>query len=94
MTTAKYLAHRAIMLLGTLAAFAFVIDGAQSAGNQPNLLTRSGPSRRTPIRRLLDSPGQTRLRSRQRFRSRNDTFAGRSASRRMKYGYHSEPYGT
>jgi hypothetical protein len=27
MTTAKYLAHRAIMLLGTLAAFAFVIDG-------------------------------------------------------------------
>jgi hypothetical protein len=27
MTTAKYLAGRAIMLLGTLAAFAFVIDG-------------------------------------------------------------------
>jgi hypothetical protein len=27
MTTAKYLAQRAIMLLGTLAAFAFVIDG-------------------------------------------------------------------
>jgi len=27
MTTAKYLAGRAIMLLGTLAAFAFVVDG-------------------------------------------------------------------
>ena len=27
MTTAKYLAGRAMMLLGTMAAFAFVIDG-------------------------------------------------------------------
>ena len=29
MTTAKFLAHRAMLLLGTLAAFAFVIDGAK-----------------------------------------------------------------
>ena len=28
------------------------------------------------------------------LRSTNRTFAGRSASRRMKYGYHSVPYGT
>jgi len=29
MTTMKAVAHRAIMFLGTLAAFAFVIDGAK-----------------------------------------------------------------
>ena len=29
MITAKYLASRAIMLLGTLAAFAIVVDGAK-----------------------------------------------------------------
>jgi len=29
MTTAKYLAHRAVAVLGTLAAFAFVVDGAK-----------------------------------------------------------------
>jgi hypothetical protein len=29
MTTAKYLAGRAIMLLGTMAAFAIVVDGAK-----------------------------------------------------------------
>jgi hypothetical protein len=29
MTTAKFLAQRAITLLGTLAAFAFVVDGAK-----------------------------------------------------------------
>jgi hypothetical protein len=27
MTTAKYLAYRAMMLMGTLAAFAFVVQG-------------------------------------------------------------------
>ena len=29
-----------------------------------------------------------------KFRIRNIAFAGRSASRRMKYGYHAVPYGT
>ena len=33
-------------------------------------------------------------RSPKTLRSTKRRFAGRSASRRMKYGYHSEPYGT
>jgi hypothetical protein len=31
---------------------------------------------------------------RKKFLARKSTFAGRSASRRMKYGYHSSPKGT
>jgi len=34
------------------------------------------------------------VQDRKKFRARNTTFAGRSASRRMKYGYQSLPNGT
>jgi hypothetical protein len=45
--------------------------------------------------RLFDSPAYDRSRpSRSTLRRTNATFAGRSARRRMKYGYHCVPNGT
>lgn len=50
-------------------------------------------SQPTPSRFALSRVGPTPYRRTNEFR-KNTTFAGRSASRRMKYGYHSCPKGT
>ena len=45
-------------------------------------------------RHARQDPGLPGRRSRSTLRSTNPILAGRSASRRMKYGYHSRPNGT
>jgi hypothetical protein len=61
------------------------------------------PCRREPRKAFADRDNQLSIvcaepqqsvQERRKFRARNSTFAGRSASRRMKYGYQSVPNGT